>query len=540
MDPSSIPDIPAPLDGIEYSLARRGILSLSEASFRLLLEAVPDGLLITNMDGRIVLLNGHAEQMFGYRRDELLGESIDLLVPPALRARHAHHRAHYRLDPRRRAMGPGLNLEARRKDGSTFPVEISLSPVQADASDMVISVVRDTTGQRQAMLHLQALHGQLSEVVHQRDEQLQHVNEERDRLAAIVESSQDAIIGKTLDGIITSWNSAAEALYGYSFDQVRGHHINLISPPERHGEIDRILDRLKRGETILPYETVRMSKDGSRIDISLRISPVRDARGKLVGASAIARDITRQKRMEERLRQIQRIEAVGRLAGGVAHDFNNLMAVITSVSSILMEGPVPDELLQEQLNEIRATAQRAATLTRNLLAFSRQQTLAPQILDLNQVIRGTSSILQRLLGRDCDLRLELAAELEAIEADPSQIEQVLLNLVVNARDAMAERGSVVIQTGLTSTPPAPEARAGSHWVFLRVSDSGAGMDAGTMARIFEPFFSTKDPGKGTGLGLSTVHGIVRQSGGVVQVESHLGQGTCFSIYLPALDPDAQP
>jgi PAS domain S-box-containing protein len=267
--------------------------------------------------------------------------------------------------------------------------------------------------------------------------------------------------------------------------------------------------------------------------------PLRDAAGAIIGTFGISRDVTERRSLEQQFRQAQRIEAVGRLAGGVAHDFNNILTVITGSTELLLQDLAADDSRRGDLEEVRTAAQRAATLTRQLLAFSRKQVLQPRVLDLNTVVRSLDRMLQRLIGEDVMLELVLEPALHAVRADPGQIEQVIMNLAVNARDAMPKGGRLRIETANVVLDEAfarthAGAVAGSY-VFLRMSDTGVGMDAQTQSHLFEPFFTTKEAGKGTGLGLATVYGIVKQSGGYIWVDSESGRGASFTIYLPTVD-----
>ena len=259
-------------------------------------------------------------------------------------------------------------------------------------------------------------------------------------------------------------------------------------------------------------------------------------------ASAVTVGIERKRaeqalrRSEEQLRQAQKMEAVGRLAGGIAHDFNNLLTVITSYGDLLLEDLAPDDSRRDDVEQIRKAAEGAAALTRQLLAFSRQQVLEPKVLDIRAIVAGTEKLLRRLIGADVQLATSLASDLGAVKADPGQLEQIIINLAVNARDAMPGGGRLTIAaTGMEEV----EGRPG-RWVMLAVSDTGIGMDEQTKARIFEPFFTTKESGKGTGLGLATVYGIVKQAGGFIWVDSEPGRGTSFEVYLPRVDEPVAP
>jgi signal transduction histidine kinase len=292
---------------------------------------------------------------------------------------------------------------------------------------------------------------------------------------------------------------------------------------------------LVRGEVWTGHFTNRR-KDGTLYEAEAVISPVRDASGRIVNFVAVERDVTRERLLEEQVRQSQKIEAVGRLAGGVAHDFNNLLTIITGYSQLALERLKPEDPVAAHIGEVKKAADRAASLTRQLLAFSRRQVLAPQILDLNTVVANMDKMLRRLIGEDIELETRLAPDLDRVKADPGQIEQVILNLAVNARDAMPRGGRLTIET---TNFVLNENYAQAHfpirpgnYVMLAVTDTGTGMSPETLEHIFEPFFTTKEQGKGTGLGLAMVYGIVKQSGGYIYVYSELEHGTSFKIYLP--------
>jgi two-component system cell cycle sensor histidine kinase/response regulator CckA len=365
------------------------------------------------------------------------------------------------------------------------------------------------------------------------------------RLAAIVESSDDAIIGKTLDGIITSWNRGAERMYGYTAQEMTGHSVSRLFPPDRASELAPILDRLRRGERIDHFETNRVRKDGTVIDVSVSVSPIRDAAGAVVGAATVARDVTDRNRvaaersgMEVRLRQAERLETVGLLAGGIAHDFNNLLGAILGYASLVAGATAGDPEIRADAGKIQAVARRAGRLTRQLLIFSRRALTQPEPVDVNAIVRDVEELLSVSIGSGVELRLELAGSVPAIMADRGQVEQVLLNLAFNARDAMPEGGILTIGTSLAELGEGdhdldPDASPG-RYVRLTVSDTGTGMSAEVAGRILEPFFTTKPEGLGTGLGLSTVHNIVTKAGGSLRVDPGEGTGSGFRIYFPAV------
>ena len=488
------------------------------------------------------------------------------------------------------------------------------------------------------------------------------------RLAAIVASSSEAIIGKTLDGIVTSWNTAAERIFGYSKTEMIGRPVFLLVPQELHDAERDLLERIRQGERVEVFETERIRKDGRRIYIAVSVSPIRDASGNVVGASSIKRDVTERKQaaeallrsqerlrlalkaarmgtwqwdvasntlawdeqlhelygiepgqqvtqyedfirrvhqddrsivtasvqraldggggldyefrivlpdgrvrwladqgrvirdqrgnplyltgvcldtterklMEERLRQAQRMDSVGQLAGGIAHEANNMMSVVLGCADYVLQRTDLPGPVREDVDQIWKAAKRTAGITQQLLAFSRRQVLQPQVLDLNATVRDLEPILSRTLGETRGLRMHLSPGLGVVKADPGQLEQVLINLTLNARDAMRDQGRLTIETmnvvldeAYAAGKSVDSLRPGEY-AALVVSDTGHGMDRATLERVFEPFFTTKGVGEGTGLGLSTAYGIVKQSGGFIWVYSEPGLGTTFKLYFPVV------
>jgi two-component system cell cycle sensor histidine kinase/response regulator CckA len=359
------------------------------------------------------------------------------------------------------------------------------------------------------------------------------------RLAAVVESSDDAIVSKDLDGTIRSWNRAAERIFGYTGAEMVGSSVFRLIPPELHDEEHALLARIRSGEHVAHYETTRVRKDGQRILVSLTLSPLYDLNGELIGASTIKRDVTAQRALENQLQQAQRMEAVGRLAGGIAHDFNNLLTVIGGLAIMTAQRLAAGSVERQNLEQVVRAAERATALTQQLLTFSRRQLAEIRILDLNDILTGLESLLRRLIGEHITLQITRAHDVGQVRGNQGQMEQVVMNLVLNARDAMTQGGTLSLATQNVDVtdllgreqlrlPPGP-------YVVLSVSDTGAGMDAVTQASIFEPFFTTKKPGEGTGLGLATVHAIVQQAGGAIYVYSEPGIGSTFKVYFPRVD-----
>ncbi len=395
--------------------------------------------------------------------------------------------------------------------------------------------IRDIEERQRVENEQSARSNKLEARLRDRSADLDFADEQRLQLAAIVESSEDAIIGCSLAGHVTIWNRGAERLFGYSAEEVIGE-ITTTNPRLHWPEELKALKRVRKGESIPPFETVRRRKDGTEVHVSVSISPIRERDGRIVGASLICRDVSERKRLERQVVQSQKMEAIGQLAGGVAHDFNNLLTIINGYSELLLNRLPAGDPMRQILGEINRAGERAGALTRQLLAFSRQQVLEPKVLDLNAVVSDTEKMLRRLIGEDVILTYVPSPTAQPVKVDPGQMEQILMNLAVNARDAMPQGGRITIETRSVTLDEQyaqshPDARPG-RYALLAISDTGFGMDDATKARIFEPFFTTKGPGKGTGLGLATVYGIVKQSGGCIEVSSELGRGTTFKIYLP--------
>jgi PAS domain S-box-containing protein len=462
-------------------------------------------------DGTILRANQAELDLLGYERDEYVGRNIGDF--------HVDREGAFRL-LRRLMAGERVQQHAeqlRCKDGRILDVLIDSSGYFQDGRFVHSRCfTRDVTAEKQS-------HDAVS------------------RLAAIVASSSDAIMGKTLDGVLTNWNAAAERIFGYTADEIVGQSIFTLVPPELHDLERDILERLRRGESVELLESERIRKDGRRIWISLSVSPIRDASGALMGAASIMRDITDRKQLQEHLHDAQRLQAVGQLAGGMAHEANNQMSVVLGGAHFLLRRTDLPESARQDVEQIRQAAERTAFITQQLLAFGRRQLLQPQDIELDEVIKSLAPVLRRTLRENQDLVIETRRPGGRIHADPRQIQQVLLNLTLNARDALTAGGRLTLRTeGRTVVTNDARRRGllpGSYEVLV-VSDNGSGMDEATLERAFEPFFTTRDVGQGTGLGLSVVHGIVHQSGGRIEVDSEVGRGTTFRLYFPAAESSA--
>jgi len=364
------------------------------------------------------------------------------------------------------------------------------------------------------------------------------------RLVAIVESSQDAIVGKDLNGIVTSWNRGAEVMFGYSVPEMIGQSILRLLPPGRKDEERDILDRIQSGESVEQLETVRVRKDGQQIQVSLMISPIRDSNNRITGCSKIARDITGQKHLERQLRQSQKMEAIGQLTGGIAHDFNNLLAILIGNLGLLermLEGN--DEAIK-RLKPAQKAASRGADITRRLLALASKEDLSPANVRVEEAVREVIELADRALGPEIKIQTSFDDNVPPVFVDAAGLGSVLLNLAVNARDAMVKGGTLTFGAQLSNLDESfPSVQSGElasgTYVRISVSDTGHGMSRQTLERAMEPFFTTKERNKGTGLGLSMVYGFARQSGGTVHLYSEEGYGTTVSLYLPLASESAR-
>lgn len=492
-------------------------LAESEARLAGIIESAQDAVIVVEDDRRVSLFNPAAERMFDCPADRARGRRITELIPDELVASSDRESGDVSLTARLRTGSRGV-----RADGTEFPLEATVSPGRVAGRKFYTVVVRDITERKRAEAALRAAEA---------------------RLEHVVSSSPAVLFALRIDGgefRAIDWMSPnVETMLGYRVEETLGAHwwLSNIHSADRDAVVDQFRAEIVSREFSAAEYRFR-HKNGQYRWIRGETRLLRDGAGHPSEVIGSLSDITDRRRLEEQLRQAQKMEAIGTLAGGVAHDFNNLLTIINGYSDLLLSGLAPGNPMGELLVEISKAGERAGSLTRQLLAFSRQQVLDPKVLDLNAVVVDTEKMLRRLIGSDVILTAALAPALAPVKADPGQLEQVLMNLCVNARDAMPRGGRLTVETrnvtldeGHTATHHG--VRPGEY-VLLAVSDTGIGMDAQTKARIFEPFFTTKGPGKGTGLGLAVVHGIVTQSGGHLGVYSEVGRGTAFKIYLPAV------
>ena len=486
-----------------------------EERLRRLLDSAPDAMVIAGNDGRIVLVNTQTEKLFGYNREELLGQPVEVLVPERFWNRHRTHRNYYMVNTQARAMGAGNELYGLKKDGTEFPVEISLSPQQTDEGVLVSSTIRDITERKRV------------------DDALR---QSEANFRAMIEGTY-GVYRATPEGKLLVVNDALVKMLGYESAQEL-LAMNLATDVFEKGKYTPLMfDRPGTRKQFAKIKANWKQKDGKIIPVEISGRAVRDEAGNVLYFEVIAENVSHVRGVEQRLRHVQKMEAIGRLAGGIAHDFNNVLGVIVAYSDMLVEKLEDNAELSPLAASITKAVERGGTLTRQLLAFSRQQVLEPHVISFSEHLIGIKEMLTRV-NRE-DIRLEILpgnANLR-VKVDPTQLEQVILNLVVNARDAMPDGGRLTIETSKIDIDDEyctrnPDARPGRH-AMMAVSDSGCGMSPEVLSRIFEPFLTTKEQGKGTGLGLATIYGIVKQSGGHISAYSEVGRGTTFKVYLPA-------
>jgi PAS domain S-box-containing protein len=496
-------------------------LRTSETRYRRLFEAARDGILILDADtGKIVDVNPFMVELTGYSHEEFLGRHLWEIGP--FKDSAASKESFAKLQTEEYIRYEDLPLKTR--DGRKVDVEFVSNVYLVDGQDVIQCNIRDITERKRAENALK---------------------ESEHKLSSILESIRDVVWSLSWpDMRVIFLSPSAEHLYGRPVRDFV-HRPTLwqeVVHPEDAPATEAAFRKLQdAGKAERECRVIR--PDGTIVWISDRSWMVFDQSGQPVRVDGVATDITERKRaeaekeqLEEQLRASQKMESIGSLAGGIAHDFNNLLSVILSYTDFAMAEAVAGGPLVNDLMEVKKAADRAVALTRQLLAFGRKQVLQPVPLDLNEVVAGVEKMLRRILGEDVDLVRRLAPDLGLISADPGQLEQVLMNLVVNARDAMPGGGELTIETANVEIDGEYAAChltvTSGRYVLLAVTDTGCGMDGQTKARLFEPFFTTKEKGKGTGLGLSTVYGIVKQSGGDIWVYSEPGQGTTFKIYLP--------
>ncbi|MFB3924319.1 MAG: PAS domain S-box protein [Terriglobia bacterium] len=506
------------------SLARQRTeeaLIASQEKYRVLFENGPQPAWVYDLESLSFLaVNDAAVQHYGYSRQDFLGMTITDIRPegeslPLFTSVSRHGNDQSR----------GGVCQHRKKDGTLIDVEIFAHRIEFLGRPAELMVAIDITAPKRV------------------EDTLRTTNQ---ILQTLIHASPVAILTFDVAGLVKSWNPAAERIFGWTGLDALGLPLEMFIEGES-GDMNGLLQRILSGEVLSNQELCGRKKDGSSINITVSAAPLSGPDRSIYGLVMLAADVTDRKQLEEQFRQAQKMEAVGRLAGGVAHDFNNLLTIIVGYSDLLLDSPGLTERHRDHVGQIRGAADRAGTLTRQLLAFSRREVQAPQVLELDAVLANLQKMLVRLIGEHIEFVAIPGSGPHRVKADQGQVEQAILNLVVNARDAMPHGGKLTVETAFVelteNLPGKPFSVTPGRYVTLSVADTGCGMDAETQSHIFEPFFTTKARDKGTGLGLAVVYGMVSQSGGCVQVSSEPEQGATFRIFLPAIadsDSSAQP
>ncbi len=478
----------------------------TEERMRLVTDTASVGLVMVNGHQRYVYANEAYARMFHLPGADIVGQRVAEVLPDLYEAQ---------IRPRleRALRGERISFEMRRPgSGGEKHFLVKYEPTQSGGSGwLVVVVITDVTELHRA--ELISL-----------------------RLAAIVESSGDAIIGKDLDGIITSWNPSAERIFGFTAGEMVGTNIRRLIPEERQNEEQEIMDRIRLGESVEHLETQRQTKDGRLLEVAITVSPIKDSVGRVVGVSKVARDITERKRLERQFLRAQRMESIGTLAGGIAHDLNNVLTPIL-MSIVMLRDYAGDAESKALLEILHASARRGAQMVKQVLSFARGVDGQRMPVNARRVLTEIVDVTRETFPKSIEIVGVLPESLWTVTGDATQIHQALMNLCVNARDAMVTGGRLILSAenmhlDETYASMHPGALPGSY-VVLRVADSGIGIPPGIREQMFEPFFTTKEPGKGTGLGLSTTLAIVKSHGGFIQLESTVGLGTKLSLFLPA-------
>jgi len=492
---------------------------------RAAVESSPSGLLMIDPEGRIVLVNLEVERLFGFPREELLGRSIDMLVPERFRGHHAGFRTGFFADPRARSMGAGRDLYGLRKDGSEVPVEIGLTPVATEEGLFVLSSIVDISARKRADA----------------------------RFRAAVESSPNGMVMIDQTGRIVLVNREVERLFGYPRTDLLGRSIEDLVPERYRGRHPGFRDAFFRNPQTRTMgagrELFGLRKDGKEIPVEIGLNPIETEEGVFVLGSIV--DISARKeaederrKLEDQLQQSQKMEAVGTLAGGIAHDFNNVLGVIVGYAELALKSVQDRPAALSDISELLNAAQRGRQVVERIVAFSRRHSPDRQPLDLTRTLAEGQKLLRPTIPATIELRFDIPAEPLRVSADAISVHQVLLNLATNAVHAMPNGGGLEVRLQRLNVYDSvvrnnPDLREG-HYVVLSVCDTGIGMDEKTRQRIFEPFFTTKPPGAGSGLGLAVVHAIMRDLGGAILVESEVGTGTRFGCFFPALEAEEAP
>jgi PAS domain S-box-containing protein len=504
-----------------------GAVSSSEARLAGILSIAAEAIISIDDRQRITMFNHGAEAIFGYMSREILGQSLAILLPERFRQSHGRHIQQFaKATTTARRMGERNEIYGLRKDGTEFAAEASISKLEVDCIRTFTVVLRDITERVAREKALKASEERLE----------QRVAERTAELSALFDAVPDGIVTSDVEGRLRAANATAVKLFGYTAqDFLNMPASRLYATQADYEDVAKAWTKSAHDETQRPVSVTCRRKDGTTFHAMASGSAVRDSTGTIISHVGLIRDITDELKRQKVLAQAQRMEAYGQLTGGVAHDFNNLLTVITG-NQELLEMRLKDAKNLTLLRRAQEAAEMGARLTGRLLTFARRRQLETTLLNLNDQIIGMVELLRRSIGEHVKLSTSLAPELGVVRADASEIENAVLNLAINARDAMPKGGHLLIETAnctleddeLGSENKLPP----GDYIRLTVSDSGNGMTQDVLQRAMEPFFTTKPQGKGTGLGLSTIYGFVQQSGGAMTIYSEPERGTTINIYLP--------
>lgn len=486
--------------------------------YKNVINSLDDLIFVKNERHEWVFLNDAACKFWGYQQEALLGKTDHDIFP------REEADIYWAKDNEVfQSEKPDLNIEKQTIDGNLYTIATKKSIYKDPHTGerYIVGTIRDITEQKKAE---------------------EAIQQEKDMAQRYLDIAGVMLVALGTDGTVTLINKKGCQILGCEEEKIIGKNwFDNFIPKAMRREIQDVFDELMQGtSSVRQYnENLVLTKKGTERMVAWHNTLLTNDKGDIIGTLSSGEDITENRRLEEQLFQSQKMEAIGRLAGGIAHDFNNALTAIMGYSDIIAKDAEVKDKHRSYIDEIKKSAERAATLTQQLLAFSRKQIMQPKVLNLNTMLKNTKNMLQRMIGEDITFRLQTATPIDMIKVDPGKIEQVVINLAVNARDAMPNGGILEVETKNIFLDHAfCEMHKGAdpgNYVLLSVHDTGKGIDNETMKHIFEPFFTTKEIGKGTGLGLATVYGIVRQSGGYIDVQSQEGSGTTVAIYLPRVD-----
>jgi PAS domain S-box-containing protein len=484
---------------------------------RAVVECAADGVILIDANGSVLMFNAACEKLFKYSAGEVIGQNVKMLMPGPYRGEHDRYLENFHRTGERKIIGIGREVFGQRKDGTTFPMDLAVGEARQDDGSIFVGIIHDLT---------------------ERERVERALRESAARLRAVVETAVDGIILIDARGRILMFNPACEKLFQYRADEIIHENVKVLMPSsyrvEHDGYIRNFLETGARKIIGIGREVVGQRKDGSTFPMDLSVGEAKqDGEAVFVG---IIHDLTGRKRTEEQLVQAQKMETVGQLSGGIAHDFNNLLTVIVGNAEFLSEKLKARQDLKQLADDIGRAGDRGAELTQRLLAFSRRQILRPADIECNDLLDTMHKLLRRTLREDIEIKTDFDPDIPSAFADPAQLESAVLNIALNAQDAMPAGGRLTISTANASLDDHyrslhPEVLPGEY-VLVSITDDGEGMPKEVIERVFEPFFTTKEVGKGSGLGLSMVYGFVKQSNGHVSIYSEPGLGTTIRIYLP--------